>query len=557
MARYLITTILAVIILATVAQPAAAQVTYDPNAEQFMLLSLNQSYISLGQAAKNFLRAKGQFEKGYISESDYDGFLAQYRNAKINYDMALMRILYNAANVIVERAVKHINEDGTKYVVVTVRNEVGGSYELSKLRNFGARKTEMAGGDYGTKQGRQTTGDVNVKELLDSEAHEYDDAIRETLPFIESQGLAFTDVISLLEVNNLFINLTALTDSGETVMISKPYEKKIDRLEQNERAQVTFELLRDVENCNINISFGDKSITKAVYLEMESETGGVEMTSEILSLQAELDSTATYNITLQRFTSETGFALRVANLPREIYYNFIDPENNNQRITTVNFTAGKINKTIQLQLTMPTRDSEAVRVDQTVPFRAIVLTNQEAEKFDNMAAEHGIDSIPYEDLDTLQADQVNLTITPLGVGEIEVSASTFYYAIEPGEQVNMTLTVKNAGTGELKNVQISADLPNTEWNYTIEPDLLASLLPEKEEKVKIVFSPPEDATVGEHILKVKVEAKTRNQVVEADDKEVTVELKEKPDIWGRLILIVLLIGIVLGIVIFGIKLSRR
>ena len=554
MKRNLLILLIVAALSSAAAAPLAAQVTYDPNAEQFMLLSLNQSYIDLGQAAKEFLRAREQFENKLISASEFEQRLNAYRRTKISYDMALMRILFNASTVLVERAVKHVEADGKKLVAIYIKNEAGGSFELSKIKAFGARETPMAGGDFGTKA---VDGQVKVSELLNEEALTFESAIKETLPFLEGQGLAFEDVINLMEVHNVFISLKARTENGQDVMISKPYEKKIDRLGPSEQAKVTFELLRDVENCDIVISFGDKTITKSVYLELESATGGVEMTSEILSLQAELDSSASYNIDLQRFTSETAFSLRVANLPREIYYNFIDPENNNQRIETVNFTEGKIRKRVQLQLTMPTRKSENVQVDQTIPFTALILSSQEAQKFDMMAAEFGSDSIPLDELNKLQADQALLTITPLGVGEIEVSASTFYYAIEPDQKVDMTLTVKNAGTGELKNVQISTDLPNTEWNYTIEPDLLASLMPESEEKVKIQFSPPENATVGEHILKVKVEAKTRNQIVEADDKEVTVEIKEKPDIWGRLILIVLLIGIVLGIVIFGIKLSRR
>ena len=554
MKRNLLILLIVAALSSAAAAPLAAQVTYDPNAEQFMLLSLNQSYIDLGQAAKEFLRAREQFENKLISASEFEQRLNAYRRTKISYDMALMRILFNASTVLVERAVKHVEADGKKLVAIYIKNEAGGSFELSKIKSFGARETPMAGGDFGTKA---VDGQVKVSELLNEKALTFESAIKETLPFLEGQGLAFEDVINLMEVHNVFISLKARTENGQDVMISKPYEKKIDRLGPSEQAKVTFELLRDVENCDIVISFGDKTITKSVYLELESATGGVEMTSEILSLQAELDSSASYNIDLQRFTSETAFSLRVANLPREIYYNFIDPENNNQRIETVNFTEGKIRKRVQLQLTMPTRKSENVQVDQTIPFTALILSSQEAQKFDMMAAEFGSDSIPLDELNKLQADQALLTITPLGVGEIEVSASTFYYAIEPDQKVDMTLTVKNAGTGELKNVQISTDLPNTEWNYTIEPDLLASLMPESEEKVKIQFSPPENATVGEHILKVKVEAKTRNQIVEADDKEVTVEIKEKPDIWGRLILIVLLIGIVLGIVIFGIKLSRR
>ena len=111
-----------------------AQVTYDPNAEKFMLLSLNQSYIALGQAAKNFVRVKEQYENKLVSTEQFDQALAQYRNTKINYDMALMRILYNASTIIVERAVKRVLPDGSTTVTVRVKNDTGGSYELTKLR---------------------------------------------------------------------------------------------------------------------------------------------------------------------------------------------------------------------------------------------------------------------------------------------------------------------------------------------------------------------------------------------------------------------------------------
>jgi len=121
----------------------------------------------------------------------------------------------------------------------------------------------------------------------------------------------------------------------------------------------------------------------------------------------------------------------------------------------------------------------------------------------------------------------------------------------------MTLTVKNSGTGDLKNIEIDANLPNNEWTAQIEPALIRELLPEEEAKVQLVFTPPTDATVGEHMIKVEVQGKTRNRIIEASDQQVTVKLEEKPDIWGRVILIVVLIGIVLGIVVFGIKLSRR
>lgn len=542
------------VLIAAVNSTAKAQVSYDPNAEQFTLLSLNQAFVTLGRTAKDFIRAKEQYEAKLISTETYDQALSAYRNAKISYDMALMRILTNASYIIVEKAIKKTSPDGGKIVEITVKNEVGGSFELSKLAAFGARETRMAGGDWDAPK----AGTASLENVSEEDLRSWETAITATLPFLEGQGLAFEDVYNLMEISNIFISLKSqASQTSGSVMISDPYEKKIPKLRQNERATVRFALLRDVENCDIEIRFGDKAITKSVYLRLESTAGGVEVDSQIPNVQADMDSTATFNLSLQRFSAgSTAFALRVAQLPEQIDYNFIDPDNNNQQVTRVNFTEGTVRKNIQLQLTMPTRASERVVVDQQIPFTVLVLNDDETGKFDELRREHGRD-IPNESIDNLNAGIVYLNVTPMGVGRIEVSASTFYYPIQPDEQVDMTITVKNTGTGEIKNVEIKTDLPNNEWNYNIEPALIRSLEPEQEEKVKLVFEPPAEATEGEHILKVKVEAKARNRTIEADDKEVTVEIKPKPDIWGRLILIVLLIGIVLGIVVFGIKLSRR
>ena len=545
------------------AGPAGAQITYDPNREDYVLLALNQAYIQLGQSARSFLRVKEQFNTGLVSAEEYERSVTNFQSAKINYDQALMRILSNASYVIVTRAVKRVMDDGRKIVSITVRNEAGGSFELTRLATFGARETQLTGdsgagtanpGLDGEPPGEQ---DARAEGSLSEEVTSYEPFIADALPYVEGQGLTFSDLINMLEINNIFVSLSARSEANELVMISDPYESRINRLRQGEEATLEFGLLRDVESCTININYGDTQLQKPVYLRLESTAGGVEMTSENPNLQADLDGTATYNISLQLFSREsTNFALRVAGLPEQIDYNFIDPENNNQQITTVNFTEGRVRKSVQLQLTMPTRASERVLVDQSISFAALVLNPSEARAFDLLAREHGR-YIPQEELAELHAGTAELTITPLGVGRIEVSASTFYYPIQPDERVEMTINVRNTGTGTLRNVAVDADLPNNEWTAEIEPDLIRELEPEQEQRVRLIFAPPPEATVGEHILKVKVEARTRNRVIEADDKEVTVEIKERPDIWGRLILIVLLIGIVLGIVIFGIKLSRR
>jgi uncharacterized membrane protein len=63
--------------------------------------------------------------------------------------------------------------------------------------------------------------------------------------------------------------------------------------------------------------------------------------------------------------------------------------------------------------------------------------------------------------------------------------------------------------------------------------------------------------VGAQELKIKTEAFADNRSVQTEDKTVRIQVQAKTPILWTSILIILLIGLVIGIVYFGIKISRR
>ena len=79
----------------------------------------------------------------------------------------------------------------------------------------------------------------------------------------------------------------------------------------------------------------------------------------------------------------------------------------------------------------------------------------------------------------------------------------------------------------------------------------------KEMQIKLTFIPPSDVGVGAQEVKIKTEAMADNRPVQTEDKTVRIQINAKTPLLGSIILILLLIGLVVGIVIFGIKLSRR
>jgi uncharacterized membrane protein len=91
----------------------------------------------------------------------------------------------------------------------------------------------------------------------------------------------------------------------------------------------------------------------------------------------------------------------------------------------------------------------------------------------------------------------------------------------------------------------------------VQPDLIRSLDPEKEQEVRIALIPPSDAGVGAQEVKIRTEAMANNRPVQTDDKTVRIQVQAKTPLLFTSLLVLALIALVVGIVVFGIKISRR
>jgi uncharacterized membrane protein len=120
----------------------------------------------------------------------------------------------------------------------------------------------------------------------------------------------------------------------------------------------------------------------------------------------------------------------------------------------------------------------------------------------------------------------------------------------------MEIRIKNAGTRKLNNIRVFTDLP-LNWRSEVKPDLIATLEQNKEEVVTLRFLPPADVAVGDYEPKIKTECTADNRKVESEDKIVRVHIASKMNVLGLVLLVVLLLGLIIGIVVFGIKLTRR
>jgi uncharacterized membrane protein len=267
-----------------------------------------------------------------------------------------------------------------------------------------------------------------------------------------------------------------------------------------------------------------------------------------------LESEATFDLSLEKFSGEANvFRLRIVNLPQQISYEFVDTQTQ-ARLSQIKFTEGVTSMQLSLRLYLPKNADEEVVTDQPIEFYCLALDAEQSSRLSEMLS--GSPLLDEKDIDNLRAGSVKLEIVPRGVGEVEVQAVSLYHEIKVGQSVSMEVRVKNTGTRRLNNIRIFTDLP-LNWRSEIQPDLIPSLDQGKEEIVAIDFLPPEGISVGDYEPKIKTECIADNRQVESEDKIVRIHVTAKTNVLGISLLVLFLVGLLVGIVVFGIKLTRR
>jgi hypothetical protein len=476
---------------------AAAQVQESQNMK---LLRLKSAQLTLELKKADFERYLKLKEDGLASEADYAQRQTAYLQAQVDYQQALISFMGSEARISVASAVKYQDRSGKKFVRVGLRYA---SKELKELANLKIDAADLFPLDF-------------MKELKDV-------------------------YVSLL---------------SEGKVISDPYEKTIATLPIESQREVTFQLLKDVENLDISISYSGKTEKTSVYLQKGVSANMVTVNSAQFSQEADLESTATYDLSLEKFSGEANvFKLEAVNLPTQITYEFSDPTTS-ARLSQIKFSEGVTSLKLQLKLYLPKNPDDRVVLDKPLEFFVLALDNDQTEKLRALEGAAGGAGLGAEAVDGLKAGLVKLELIPRGVPKVEVQAVNLYHEIKVGETIGMDVTIRNTGTRKLNNIRVFCDLP-LNWRVEITPDLIATLEQNKDEVVKIKFLPPDGVSVGDYEPKIRTDALADNRRVESEDKIVRIHISSKANVIGIGALVLLLVGLLVGIVVFGIKLTRR
>jgi hypothetical protein len=460
-------------------------------------LDLKKARAAYEIAKQKYENDKELYDQKAISLSEFNNSKNESLAKEVDYQKLILRLISQQSYIIVEKAIKYQNTNGEKRVRLTLRSSTEGNQDY--LQQF------------------------------------------------EQHFDVFTPEMRSSKVYNVFASINNISDN---TIIGSPYEIRIPFINNGETAIADFNLLRDAESVQVVLNYNGKKDSKNIYLEKDASANRVDITSSQFAQETDLGSSASYSLDLERFSSSDDvYKFLVVNLPRQVSYDLYDAENN-ARISQLKFNQGVNIRKLSLKAYLPEREDTDIRIDQPLDFYLIILPNSEYNKISDPA------KLTLAEAEKLNAGKIKLELIPKGVGRIVVKAPSLYHEIKTGDSLSMKITVMNDGTRVLDNITITTENP-LNWKSVIKPDVIGTLAPGKEQDVTIIILPPADVNVGAQEVKIKTQATANNRTVETEDKTIRIQVEARTPIVGTILLILLLIGVLVGIVVFGIKMSRR
>ncbi len=495
MLRLLPYVLITAVVLPTFAQSGTF---FNQRDDTYPLLGLKRAHEMYETAREDYDRIAELYDKRLISRQEYDRVSSVFADAEVNFQQSLLAVLFEQQYTVIASAVKYQDARGIKRVRLTLENSTGGTAEFQKL--------------------------IGID----------DELFRSLQP----------DVI-----NNVYVSLL----NDENAIISEPYEHKIDLLRSGEPVTLEFGLLQDQDAVTVSVLYGNGSQqSRKIFLQKDASINIAAIEAEQFSQEVELGGSTDFAMTLELFSGISNtFKLEVAGLPAEVTRYFLDTESNN-RLSQFRFTEGVNTRNAALRVFLPERPTDGVTTDEPLIFYAVAIPRERVEEIGPLRDR----SLTSAEIAALGIGHVRLELVPRGIGELLVRAPQLFHSIRRDDSVNVAIELVNEGTRRLDNVRIEADMP-LNWSDTITPAYVNTLAINEERRINLSFSPPRDIAPGRYEVRVRTSSLSDDQPIEGEDKTVTIQLEQQASVIGTLLLVLLILGLVIGIIVFGIRLSRR
>jgi hypothetical protein len=483
-------------------------------------LNLKTAQVYLEHAEEAYKRCKREYEnaqklfdQSIISKKELDEALSAYaqaeqqlKEAKIQLEVTKLSFLDNATHITIMEAKKYYDSDGRRMLDLVLKN----------TSNLTLAESALGVAEMESESGWQSPEQIRA----------------------------------LLDIENIIVSIV-----GNSSSIGKPYERIIPVLPYGHEAKLTFVLLTDVEEAGVKLQYLDQNITESVFLEKESLQEVPTVVASQFSQEGQLGTDIRYDLDLEMLvTSDRSFSLLVTNLPPQINCSFID-STSGARITRVRFTEEVSKHDLELRLSIPQK-LDVDMIDKTINFQAWILTPKQLEIVNKLKGEYAATDIPRDKLNEIDGGRVDLALTPKGTGRLEILINNLYVEIKPQKDVNIKADLHNTGTLDLFNI-IPEISPPLGWTAEVLPKSIAKLAPGDKKSIKIHLQPGADVGVGEYEAQIEARGQSGSEVVEALEKRLKIRISAETHIATTLILVLALVALIGGIVIFGVKLSRR
>lgn len=258
---------------------------------------------------------------------------------------------------------------------------------------------------------------------------------------------------------------------------------------------------------NFTVGATDLGTLPLTVVVSEQGTFKTEFTTTQPNMEGNSNATFTFNATLKNSTAEQQLYSLTASAPRG--WNTVFKVNYKQA-TSAQVDAGK---------------TENISIDINPP------ANVEA----------GVYKIPVMASNGSTADKIELEVVITGSYDMVLTTPTGLVSagITAGSTKRLDLIVRNAGSAELKDIQLSSTKP-TDWEVTFEPTKIESMRSGETANVTAIVKASKKALPGDYIL--KMEAKMP-EVTSGADFRMTVETSPVYGWFGILIIVCVIGGI--------------
>ncbi len=496
--------------------------TTKTRTEMLNELSLREALVTLETAKEEHDRYESQyknslelFKKKYISQMELDTALSLYtqaqqtlKSAEIQLDRTKLNFLANATHITIVEAKQYLDSDGKRMLDLVLKNTSNLALAESAL---GSTESESK---------------------------------------LQSEWQNPEQIQALLDIENIIVSIVSNTSRSS---IGKPYEQIIPVLPYGRQEKLKFVLLADVEEAGIKLKYLDQDTTDSIFLEKESLQEKPTAVSSQFSVEGQLGTDIGFDLVLEMLvTSETNFSLIVTNMPPQINCSFVE---GGSRITSVRFSEEVSKHNLRLNVSIPQK-LDVGMIDKKIDFQVWIATSAQLEKINNLKRQYAPNIIPANELDAIDAARVDLTLIPRGTGRLEILINNLFEEIKPQQDVRIRADLYNNGTLTLFNI-IPEITPPLNWEARVEPNNIGQLLPNEKQQIEIHLQPGADVGVGEYETSIEARGQSGSDVIEAIEKRLKVRISAQTNIIATLLLVGGLVILIVGIVVFGVKLSRR